>query len=286
MALLKPEGLIHGHYECRSLGETLPLFTDLLACDVLQRDGAMAAVRHPNTDWTLVMHEAGADAPDKPRGNHYGFRVADHQEIEAAWEYIDARKDEYKLVSLSKPSGGHFAYSIYMTESGGNTIEIEYYNTNAAKHGRQVATGHWDSPLTEERFPGRGYIPQALSHGTAECDDKETSNAFYTEVLGLDIVGGGNVSTYIGHPDTPWYIVVLPARERNYLRPVNRYTIKLGARADVASAYDHMGKLVSGVTELGDLHEANGDAWFALADLDHNWWEVTSTAEPNPSPSA
>ena len=109
MPLLKPEGLIHGHYECRSLDETLPLFTDLLACDVLQRDGAMASVQHPNTNWTLVMHEAGEDAPDKPRGNHYGFRVADHKEIEAAWKYIDARKDDYKLVSLSEPSGGHFA---------------------------------------------------------------------------------------------------------------------------------------------------------------------------------
>ena len=53
MALLKPEGLVHGHYECRSLDETLPLFTDLLACDVVLRDGPMAAVRHPNTDLDL-----------------------------------------------------------------------------------------------------------------------------------------------------------------------------------------------------------------------------------------
>jgi catechol 2,3-dioxygenase-like lactoylglutathione lyase family enzyme len=286
MALLKPVGLIHGHYECRSLDDTLPLFTDLLACDVLQHDGAMAAVRHPNTDWTLVMHEAGPGAPDKPHGNHYGFRVADHREIEAAWKYIDAHKDQYGLTSLSTPQGGHFAYSIYMQESGGNTIEIEYYNTKAAKHGRKVAAGHWDSLLTEDRFPGRGYIPQALSHGTAECDDKKASNAFYTEILGLDIVGGGNVSTYIGHPDTPWYIVVLPSRERSYLRAVNRYTIKLATPSAVASAYDGIGKLDAGVTKLGDFHEANGEAWFVLSDLDYNWWEITSTAEPNPSPVA
>ncbi|MCH7573154.1 MAG: hypothetical protein IH891_09600, partial [Planctomycetes bacterium] len=31
MAILKLEGLVHGHYECRSLDETLPVFTDLLA---------------------------------------------------------------------------------------------------------------------------------------------------------------------------------------------------------------------------------------------------------------
>ena len=286
MALLKPEGLIHGHYECRSLDDTLPLFTDLLACEVLQRSGAMAAVRHPNTDWTLVMHEAGLAAPDKPRANHYGFRVANHKEIEAAWKYIDSRLEQYRITSLSNPQGGHFAYSIYIQESGGNTIEIEYYNTNAAKHGRKVAAGHWSSPLTEEHFPGRGYIPQALSHGTAECDNKELSNSFYTEILGLDIVGGGNVSTYIGHSDTPWYIVVLPALKRNYLRPVNRYTIKLSTRSEVSSAYNHIRKLSTGVTALGELHEINGDIWFALSDLDHNWWEITSTEEPNPSPDA
>ena len=35
--MLKPIGLIEGHYECRSLDETLPVFTDLLAMEVVQR---------------------------------------------------------------------------------------------------------------------------------------------------------------------------------------------------------------------------------------------------------
>ena len=37
-----------------------------------------------------------------------------------------------------------------------------------------------------------------------------TNDRFLEEVLGLKIVGGGRMSTYIKHPDTPWYIVVLP----------------------------------------------------------------------------
>jgi catechol 2,3-dioxygenase-like lactoylglutathione lyase family enzyme len=286
MPLMQPEGLIHGHYECKSLDRSLPIFTDLLACNVTGREGASAFVQHPNTAWTIIVHEAGDDAPEKPHGNHYGFRVADHKEVEAAYAYISAHQEEYQLREVREPAGGHFAYSIYLDEPGGNTLELEYYNVKAAQRGRQIAAGHWDTPLPESAFPGRGYIPQALSHGTAQTDNKKLSNAFYTEVLGLSIVGGGNFSTYIGHPDTPWYVVVLPATERHYLRPVNRYALKLESVDAVRTAYDKLAKLETGVTKLGDLSEANGDAHFIFSDLDYNWWELTSTKEPNCSPDA
>ena len=285
MAILKLEGLVHGHYECRSLDETLRVFTDLLAAEVVDRRDGTAIVKHPNTDWLLVVHEGGPDAPTKPHGNHYGFRVADHTEIEAAWSYIHERQDDYGITGLREPGASHFAYSIYMDEPGGNTLELEYYNPKAAGHGRRVAAGHWRTPLPAERFPGRGYVPQALAHGTMETSDKEASNRFYTEVLGLEIVGGGSRATYIAHSETPWYIVVLPAEPRNYLAPVNRYTLKVASSEEVQEAHRTFrasGKDI-GVTDVWDL-EAKGkdDTSFIFADLDRNWWEVTSAAWPLP----
>ena len=283
MAILKLDGLVHGHYECRSLDETLPVFTDLLAAEVVDRRDGTAVVKHPNTGWLLVVHEGGPDAPTKPHGNHYGFRVADHTEIKAAWEYIHERQDDYGITGLREPGASHFAYSIYMDEPGGNTIELEYYNPKATGHGRKVAGGHWDAPLGTDRFPGRGYVPQALSHGTMETNDKEASNRFYTEVLGLEIVGGGHRSTYIAHHGTPWYVVVLPTDERSYLAPVNRYTLKVASSEEVQEAhrtFSARGKDI-GVTDVWDL-EAQGknDTSFIFADLDRNWWEVTSAAWP------
>jgi len=66
--MLNPIGLTHGHYECRALDETLPIFTDLLAMQVLERASGQAVVRHPNTSWRLVVHEGGpGDAPDLHR---------------------------------------------------------------------------------------------------------------------------------------------------------------------------------------------------------------------------
>src|SRR5258705_4555387 len=90
--MLRPVGLIQGHYECRSLDETLPIFTELLALDVVRRHNGEAVLKHPNTDWLLVVHEGGPNARNKPHNNHYGFRVANHLEIEAAYSYIDAHK--------------------------------------------------------------------------------------------------------------------------------------------------------------------------------------------------
>ena len=45
-------------------------------------------MKHPNTGWLLVVHEGGPNAPDKPRLNHYGVRVATNQEVDNAREYL------------------------------------------------------------------------------------------------------------------------------------------------------------------------------------------------------
>jgi catechol-2,3-dioxygenase len=276
--MLKPVGLINGHYECRSFDETLPIFTDLLALDIVERRNGEVVVKHPNTEWRLVVHEGGPDARNKPHNNHYGFRVASNKEIPAAYEYLSDHKEQYRIKTVTKPHEAHFAYSVYFKEPGGNDLEIEYYNPRAVQQGRLIAAPHWNETLPEDHFPGKGYIPQAMTHGTLQCDDKATSDRFYEEVLGLKIIGGGRTSTYIRHPDTPWYIVVLPGRHRDYLSPVNRFTLKVASADEVADAHREFsasGKKI-GVTELWDLKEEDGKVSFIFSDQDKNWWEVTS----------
>ena len=279
--MLRPVGLTHGHYECRSLDDTLPIFKELLALEVVNRHNGEAVLKHPNTDWLLVVHEGGPNARNKPHNNHYGFRVAHHEEIERAYSYIDAQKDKYRIKTVTKPHEAHFAYSIYFKEPGGNDLEIEYYNPNAVQHGRRIAATPWKQLMPEDRFPGRGYVPQAMSHGTLQCDNKEVSDRFYKEVLGLDIVGGGRHSTYIKHPSTPWYIVVLPMPHRDYLAPVNRFTLKLGTPDEVEKAHGEFSKAANpyGITETWDLERKNGRLSFLFADLDKNWWELTASTQ-------
>ncbi|HEX7229674.1 MAG TPA: VOC family protein [Candidatus Binatia bacterium] len=276
--MLKTTGLIAGHYECRSLAETLPVFTDLLAMEVERKQGGEAILKHPNTEWRLIIHESGPDAPEKGFDNHYGFRVARHEEVEAAWRYIEAHKEQYRLSKITKPQSAHFAYSIYFREPGGNHLEIEYYNPGGALHGRSHTAGHWEKPLTAERFPERGYLPQAFTHGTLQCDNTEKSRRFYVEVLGLEIAAGFNMAQYIKHPSSPWYIVVLQRSPRQYLRPVNRFTLQLESQAAVEQAHHEFaaqGESI-GITELGALETDNDKAHFIFSDLDKNWWELTT----------
>ena len=93
--MLKPVGLINGHYECRSLDETLPIFTDLLALEVVERKEKEAELKHPNTEWRLIVHEGGPNAANKPHTNHYGFRVGSSKEIPKAYEYLSDHKAQY-----------------------------------------------------------------------------------------------------------------------------------------------------------------------------------------------
>jgi hypothetical protein len=114
--MLKPIGMTEGHYECRSLDETLPIFTELLAAEVVERTEKQAVVKHPNTAWKLVIHEGGSDSKNKPHTNHYGFRVATSKEVPKAHEYISEHKARYKIKSVTPPHEAHFAYSIYFKE--------------------------------------------------------------------------------------------------------------------------------------------------------------------------
>jgi catechol 2,3-dioxygenase-like lactoylglutathione lyase family enzyme len=272
--------LTAGHYECRALAETLPVFTDLLAMEVVDQKPGEATLKHPNTEWRLIVHEGGPGAPEKGFDNHYGFRVGSHEEVEAAWKYVEAHKQKYRLSKITKPQSAHFAYSIYFREPGGNHLEIEYYNPGGVLHGRSHTAGHWDKPLSNERFPGRGYLPQAFTHGTLQCDDIERSRRFYTEVLGLEIAAGFNNAQYIKHASAPWYIVVLKRSPRQYLAPVNRFTLELGSQTEVEQAHRDFAasRETIGITELGELDQTNGNVGFIFSDVDKNWWELTAKA--------
>ncbi len=274
--MLKPIGLTHGHYECRSLDETLPVLTDLLAMTVVEKKEGQAILKHPNTAWRLVVHQGGADAPDKPHNNHYGVRVAHAPEVDAAHAYLEANKARYGLRRVSPPRSQHFARSVYFEEPGGNTLEIEYYEPQAAAEGRAIARPHWSRELKESDFPGRGYVPQALTHGTLECDDKEASAAFYSGVLGLQIAGGGRLSVYVKHAATPWYLVVLPIKRRKkFLRPANRFTLTLASAKEVEQAHAEL-RSMKNVTEVQPLERRDGSASFLFSDLNRNWWELSA----------
>jgi catechol 2,3-dioxygenase-like lactoylglutathione lyase family enzyme len=285
--MIKPIGLTHGHYECRSFKDTIPVFEGILAFEIVREADGNVIMKHPNTGWLLVVHEGGPHAPDKPRLNHYGVRVATNQEVDNAREYLLSKQSEFGLVEVDKLQNRHLAHSVHFVEPGGNTWEIESYEM-AVKVGLGANVSvPWTTPLAAERFPGKGFIPQALTHGTITCLNLETSRHFYREVLGLEVVSPSRSVKphYIKHPSTPWYVVSLekPAAERKLLTPLQRYTLTVESSAEVAAAHSWLKESGAslGITELGELEEREGLLAFILSDPDRNWWEVTSPVSLN-----
>ena len=277
--MLKPTGLIRGHYECRSFDQTIPILSDLLALEVVGENNSEKTLKHPNTDWRLVIHANGPDAPIKPMRNHYGVRVTNNAEVDRATEYLERKKEEFGI-KIIKPRGNHNAYSVHFYEPGGNYWEIESYE-HAVETGMGKTTNpHWTHPLPTEKFSGKGYVPQALTHGTLENEDLEASERFYREVLGLEVVKLWPSSCYIKHPATPWYVVCIQALKQNrqHLSRYQRFTLAVDSVDAVHKAYQSFeaNRRAWKIKDLEKVEASGEDASFLFSDLNGNWWEITS----------
>jgi hypothetical protein len=187
-SVIQPTGLVHGHGECRYLDETIPVLSHILALELVDRRDGEATMKHPNTGWKLILHEGGPEVKDKPERNHYGVRVSNNQEVDNAYQYLLAEKEKLGLKKVVKRKERDGSYSMFFVEPGGNYWEIESYE-NRHKAGLPEHVAYpWKTRLTEKDFPGRGYVPQAMTHGTIECINLDASVKFYREALGLDVI--------------------------------------------------------------------------------------------------
>lgn len=278
--MLKPIGLLSGHYECRSFEESLPILEEFLALEVVGGNNGEKIVKHPNTDWRIVVHANGAGAPIKSMRNHYGVRVTTNAEVDRATDYLESRKNEFGI-KLIKPRENHNVYSVHFYEPGGNYWEIESYE-HAVEHGMGKTTSpHWTKPLPAEKFDGKGYVPQALTHGTLENDDLEASECFYKDALGLEVIKLWPSSCYVKHPDTPWYGVCIQAQNPNRprLSRYQRFTVSLESQNAVHDAHRAFTANHDRwqMRELETIRESQAGASFLFADLNSNWWEISST---------
>jgi catechol 2,3-dioxygenase-like lactoylglutathione lyase family enzyme len=278
--VIKPTGLVSGHTEVRFLDESIPVLSKVLALDLIERRDREAVLQHPNTGWKLIVHEGGDEVKDKPERNHYGVRVSNNQEVDHAYHFLLAHKEELGLKKVVKRRERDGSYSMFLVEPGGNYWEIESYE-NRHKAGLPAHIAFpWKTRLTEERLPGCGYIPQAMTHGTIECADLARSVKFYTEALGLDVIT--HVPTIrphdIKHPSTPWYVVSLqvPPKNKHDLTPLQRYTISVASPAALAEAHREIKERAEefAVTSIGEIKATAQGESFLLCDLDRNWWEI------------
>ena len=281
--MIKPTALSRTHMECRNLQDSMAVMTDLLAFEKLSEKAGQATLKHPNSPWVLVLHEAGPEAPAKPMHNHWGVRVQTTEEVDRAYEYLMAHKAQYKLGAIGKPTWSHGSYSCYFVEPGTNGWEIECYEDFARKEAAAQKFGgvkkpHWEEVYPEERFPGRGYVPQAFTHGTLVAHDLNSSRDFYTNVLGLEVHRFSTIVMYLKHPSTRTYVVCAERKNIKVFSPNFRNTLTLDSQAAVKDAYREFSERAQelGVSELLPLEESRGFASFCFRDPGTNCWEIAS----------
>jgi len=281
--MIKPIALSTTHMECRSLQDSMTVMTDLLAFEKISERPGEATLKHPNSPWVLMLHEAGPDAPAKPMHNHWGVRVMTTKEVDRAYEYLTAHKEEYKLGAIGKPTWSHGSYSCYFVEPGTNGWEIECYEDFARKEVTAQKFGgvkkpHWEEVYPEERFPGRGYVPQAFTHGTLVAHDLNVSRDFYSNVLGLEVHRFSTIVIYLKHPSTRTFVVCAERKNFKVFSPNFRNTLKVESKDavnDVYREFSERGNML-GVTELFPLQENDGSASFCFRDPGTNCWEIAS----------
>jgi catechol 2,3-dioxygenase-like lactoylglutathione lyase family enzyme len=281
--MIKPIALSTTHMECRNLQESMAVMIDLLAFEKISEKPGEATLKHPNSPWVLVIHEAGPDAPAKPMHNHWGVRVMTTAEVDRAYEYLTAHKEQYKLRAIGKPTWSHGSYSCYFVEPGTNGWEIECYEDFARKEVTAQKFGgvkkpYWEQVYPEERFPGRGYVPQAFTHGTLVATNLDANRVFYTDVLNLEVHRFSSHVIYVKHPRTKTFIVCAEREDPKVFSTNFRNTLALESKDAVKDAYrefSERGKDL-GITELFPLHENNGCASFYFRDPGTNCWEFAS----------
>lgn len=281
--MIQPTALARTHMECRDLRESLAVLTELLAFEKLSEGEGEAMLKHPNSPWILVVHEAGPDAPAKPMHNHWGVRVSTKEEVDKAYEYLTAHKRQYKLGAIGKPTWSHGSYSCYFVEPGTNGWEIECYEDFARKEATAQKFGgvkkpYWEQVYPEERFPGRGYVPQAFTHGTLVSLDMETSRKFYADVLNLEVHRFSSHVVYVKHPGANTFIVCALRDNPKVFSPNFRNTLTVESKDAVKSAYEELTRSSRslGIRELFPLQEQNGFAFFYFRDPGTNCWEISS----------
>jgi catechol-2,3-dioxygenase len=281
--MIKPVELTASHMECRNLKESQAVMTDLLAFETISENAGEATLKHPNSHWLLVLHDAGPQAPAKPMHNHWGVRVMTTEEVDRAYEYLTAHKAQYKLGAIGKPTWSHGSYSCYFVEPGTNGWEIECYEDFTRKEAAAQKFGgvkkpHWEEVYPESRFPGRGYVPQGFTHGTLVALDIEANKNFYLNVLNLEVHRFSSHVIYVKHPSTRTYVVCAVRENPKVFSPNFRNTLTVESREAVKDAYRQFsasGREL-GVSELFPLDENHTAAWFYFRDPGTNCWEIRS----------
>ena len=133
---VKPNLLISGMFVTRDLARTRRMCEDLLGLECVAPEKGVLLIRErghwPGEKlagqpyWVLEAHEVATVEVPQEMLNHWGVFVSSQAAVDAAFEKINARQQDFGLGRVQKPRFRHGSYTFYFVDGDSNWWEIEY----------------------------------------------------------------------------------------------------------------------------------------------------------------
>ena len=119
---LKLNFLSHGTLESKDLDVSRKFYTDFLGLEVIRTSPISLLIRLGGDNTIAVVENK--NKPEMPLLNHNGLDVETQEEVDAAYETVIARKDDWGVYKVTKPALQHGTYSFFFWDCDQNVWEI------------------------------------------------------------------------------------------------------------------------------------------------------------------
>jgi catechol 2,3-dioxygenase-like lactoylglutathione lyase family enzyme len=123
-ALLKTLRINHGTLHCRDIVKTRRFYEEVLGFDVIQPSPLSLMIRKGTDHVYAVVEAPAAGVGDMHMLNHNGFEVGSPEEVDTAYQQIQAIKDEWGIKKVIPPKTTHGDHTFYFMDFDGNWWEI------------------------------------------------------------------------------------------------------------------------------------------------------------------
>lgn len=121
---LKLNFLSHGTLESVDLEQAREFYTEFLGLEVVRTSPISLLIRLGGNNTIAVVEQKKTGDRPMTLLNHNGLDVETKEEVDAAYEIVEAQKDKWGLHKISKPVLQHGTYSFYFWDRDNNCWEI------------------------------------------------------------------------------------------------------------------------------------------------------------------
>jgi catechol 2,3-dioxygenase len=188
----------HVHLTVSDLGRVIAFYRDVLGLGVLEQSGGSAALGVPGRELLRLQESRGATRPPRATGlYHFAPRVPSRTDLGRLVRSIGQNE-----VAVQGMVDHHTHEAVYLADPEGNGIELYVDRPRELWPSWEDLAGRGNAPLDVESLLAEAEVEAGEASGSLRLPegtvvghihlhvaDLAESDAFYVDLLGLDLVG-------------------------------------------------------------------------------------------------